>query len=1110
MSTIAKFVIEMAADPNGVRTGLAQAEGYLRGFAKRADQQLKIAGSGDLGGKLLGERLMVSLENTVASKSDRIREQLFRGVLSPEKARAEAAKVAQAMNLGILAALEGVRAKGLVDPEAEHFLISKLSDTGLKAGEAFADSFNRRADTLIAGGRAATKIGGALLAAVTLPTVAIGGLAIKEAIGDQTEMNRLTLAFGENTAYVQKQLDGLYAKYPAQKQGLEGMASGAGIALQSVGILGKQAVDMSIGLVKVAGGLALIKGADPARVMEGLERVLAGNTRGLIQYDVILKQNAITTEAERLKLIHHGEALNDTQRAIAAYSAVVNATAPILAKTGALSESAANQLRFLKRDALEAATTFGRDLLPAFTDMVKVLAGVARGFNALSPNTRTAIVDAAAFLAVLGPLLIVGGKLAVMFGTLAKAAKFLAATEGFGALAAIVAPGAPLLIGLGLLLAAILAVRFALKDSDPALAAFETSLKTLDAGKLGSLGAGIGDELARKRAELTRTRALAREDVPSAISQLGPLTQQIELLEAKSGAVKAALQALAAAKVPKTVQTKLGGDPAFDLKETIAHAQGLSEELSIIEQHYQIITRNVTSLATLSAFGTAQYKEQASLVSAMQSDMAKLDAAVHKVGISDQDRVRILKEQLALARSIALATDRGRIERGVLAAGGAQLGALEATGNIGALEESAKQASIILDTFAVMLGTGLLPQTTENIAALEAFRAALAKAGNVIDAAHPLTGSPRTGAELLADRGRKNFNDSVDSSQRNSAIARSEMIAEWSNLSLGFKRVFNDVQTSLYDFARELSPANLTLHAFSAVASVVSLTFGSMLAALNPVREIATAVSNAAKPLAPFFAVLGKIVGSTLAPVFRAFAPVLESLLPLFSAIFSVIGPILRALAPLFGAFVPILNALFPVFRLLGIVLTYLGQAIAITSGVIFKVIGTFAVVVGGLIAAIGSFISHIPFLGGVGRDIRDFGDGIKNFGHGALSAADSMFKASDEFARAREAIKATSVDTAADSIKRLGDTADAVTSQLLNVPAGYKVAQARYEATLPRSDFGPGMISPPTGGASYSFGDVYVDAKSMSRGQLFDMIMAEGRQRARADGKTHWTEVES
>lgn len=188
---------------------------------------------------------------------------------------------------------------------------------------------------------------------------------------------------------------------------------------------------------------------------------------------------------------------------------------------------------------------------------------------------------------------------------------------------------------------------------------------------------------------------------------------------------------------------------------------------------------------------------------------------------------------------------------------------------------------------------------------------------------------------------------------------------------------------------------------------------------------------------------IAAVVGAVLAPIVEMVADTLEKLTPVISAVVRVFGSLIMALSPVLEALVPLLEGMFPIFKALAIAATYLGQVFGIVGGAIAHIVGGIATVVGGAIAAIGKLIDRLPFVSG--DAIIDAGNNIKAFGKGLRDAGDDLFDMWDTMAEARRDIEEIDIG---DPLSELADAAREVTEELLNVPHGFKVALARFEAT--------------------------------------------------------------
>lgn len=189
MGTIAKLVIDVGADPRGVKTGLGQATSYIKDFKRAAENALATVGRGNKGSQL-ADSIIGNLQDRLVASSDKIREQLFRGLLNPQAAATASRRAAEAMNSTILSTLGDLRTKGLATPEIEHMLVSQLQTAGLKGGQALATGMRSatpevEAATANWGGVAGRSFASAMTATIhrhraLIPTIA--GLVLSQAL----------------------------------------------------------------------------------------------------------------------------------------------------------------------------------------------------------------------------------------------------------------------------------------------------------------------------------------------------------------------------------------------------------------------------------------------------------------------------------------------------------------------------------------------------------------------------------------------------------------------------------------------------------------------------------------------------------------------------------------------------------------------------------------------------------------------------------------------------------------------------------------------------------------------------------------------------------------
>jgi hypothetical protein len=221
----------------------------------------------------------------------------------------------------------------------------------------------------------------------------------------------------------------------------------------------------------------------------------------------------------------------------------------------------------------------------------------------------------------------------------------------------------------------------------------------------------------------------------------------------------------------------------------------------------------------------------------------------------------------------------------------------------------------------------------------------------------------------------------------------------------------------------------------------------------------------------------------------QAFGAVMQGLQPVINALFVPLAEFGKIIGLVV---IPILRPLFTALKSLGI-------ATALVGEVLYSVAGGIARVIGGLISAIGGFIRKIPFMGGIGKDIQDFGDGITNLGK-------SFFKTADELDTARRQLQDLSFEQAMNGLTK---AANAAGSAMLNVPAGFRAALAQLNALTPGA---PSNVGGPVGSSSVvsSTGNLTVNLLLPNGDKLTTVVLKDFKRRAQAQfgDSNRWSEV--
>ena len=254
---------------------------------------------------------------------------------------------------------------------------------------------------------------------VTLPLAAAGAAAIKWGADAAESASKLEAVFGPATDRVNKSIAAMRDTIPATTSELQDMHSGIQDLLVPLGLAPTEAERMTASVVRLAGDLGSFNNVPVAEALADIRSGLVGSNEPLLKYGVAIDVATTKARAMELGLYSGTGALDASARAQAAYSLILEKTTAAQGDAAKTAGSAANQFKFLLKDAKNLGETFGKILLPVVTPIVSKLVDMVRWIENLSPGVQAAIVVIAGLAAAAGPLLVAFGAIAPLLPTLA-------------------------------------------------------------------------------------------------------------------------------------------------------------------------------------------------------------------------------------------------------------------------------------------------------------------------------------------------------------------------------------------------------------------------------------------------------------------------------------------------------------------------------------------------------------------------------------------------------------------------------------------------------------------------------------------------------------------
>ncbi len=1083
-----KYAREAAASYNaGLLGGLEQLRGRnLLPPEKLLEMQrsLKVAGlnngkeitDGMKAAKDAAGTLLNTLNAQFQQGTGKIREQLFKGIISKEEAAKRAGDAALGFNSGLLDGIQQLRGKNLLPPEIAVDLQNKLKAAGLRSGNEFinglSDRMHQSGSKLVAAGEFLTK-------SITLPLVGAGGLASKFAGEAEIAAGRMKIVWGPMTEEIEVGLQKLHKSIPATTTELRNMSAITSELLLPLGILPKTVKEISLDFIGLSKDLSILNNVSPERTIHALQSSLVGMTRPLKLLGVDITDLGIKQEAQILGLVKEGQTLNETGKAIAAYSLVMKRAALIQSAAAKLSETFLVQMRFLKRDAVEVGIAVGTKINPVMLPLVKRLRELIVAFGELSPTTLKWIVSLALAAAAIGPMAILIGKLTLAFRLLFVAIN-LVRTKGWLALAATIASN-PIALAIVAIATAVGLLYLATRNAAESLKEFQAQAAKLDknqADRNVKNNAARMRQLEQERATLlkmpqqtTRTINTGRSTITQTFDtdagqRVKFINSELKTRADLALAVGERFQQIArderqAEDDLQHWQDKMDefakrGETAFDkVKKSI---DKLRDSVQLTIDRLNLFRELDLDISEPLSKAQSKYddllKSQGGLNNLVnaEADVLQLILQLRK-SINDAKNEQVTKPVEATIDQLELTSELGLDISEPLARAQVQYdellksqGGLNNLANINkdivsailnlqkkindakneqaqkpiddarnALETLRNVRETAIDT--VNLDVSVVQAAFEEARVqLDALDKAIAKAGKT---ATPEAIRLSTALHRLLGSTTSFVETITDDLIGIANLGRDLPI---SAAESGLRELFNSINATSESNAKRF--ATLRNSFGLSVTTPEGTTPGINLAgaALDLLQSAALDVAEQFTPLA----ILAKLVSSFLEPVMVGLQALL---LPL------------QIVARIFGTLLlPVLKILFPVFKYLAIAATYVGEVFARISSAILRAIGS-------LVRGIGNLINKLP---------GSPGDPLVKAGQAMLDLADSYTRTADDLARARDELRDLTFEDAMDQVNGL---AKAARDASQNIPQIFKTMSKVFEAANP---YTPPPIVPP------------------------------------------------
>lgn len=276
-------------------------------------------------------------------------------------------------------------------------------------------------------GRSMSDFGSSMTRNVTVPLIAVGGVAYKaiQAASDFAEtQSKVGVIFGDQAKQIENWSKTMATAFGQSETEAMNAASTFAMFGSSAGLTGQNLVGFSTELTQLASDMASFNNTSPEEAITAIGAALRGEMEPIRKYNVLLNDAALKQEYYEMTGKKVTGTLTAQQKVLATSSLIFKKTAVQQGDFARTSDGLANQQRILQAELKNTTKDVGTALLPVALQIVNVIRDsvvpaitqFSNWLKTLSPQTIDLAVKIGMVVAAVGPLILIVGKLTSAIG----------------------------------------------------------------------------------------------------------------------------------------------------------------------------------------------------------------------------------------------------------------------------------------------------------------------------------------------------------------------------------------------------------------------------------------------------------------------------------------------------------------------------------------------------------------------------------------------------------------------------------------------------------------------------------------------------------------------